>query len=108
MEICVSKSIGSALNLEVNLPGWFCFTVYFRAKYKLHGALYLEGRFNGRFLALPLFFLGGGGREAYIWRGLYMEELIFGMFRQYTNIFLTANKKKNRGKEGVKKWKINP
>ena len=39
--------------------------------------LYLEGRFNGGFFALPDW--GGGG--AYIWRGLYMEGLIFGILR---------------------------
>ena len=32
--------------------------------------LYLEGRFNGEYFALPVW-------GAYIWRGLYMEELIF-------------------------------
>ena len=35
------------------------------------GGLYLEGRFNGGFFALPVW-------EAYIWRGLYVEVLIFG------------------------------
>ena len=34
----------------------------------------MEGRFNGGFLALRV-----GG--AYIWRGLYMEGLIFGILR---------------------------
>ena len=34
--------------------------------------LYLEGRFNGGFFALPVW-------GAYIWRGLYMEGLIFGV-----------------------------
>ena len=38
------------------------------------GGLYLEGRFNGGFFALPVW-------EAYIWRGLYMEGLIFGILR---------------------------
>jgi len=36
--------------------------------------LYLEGRFNGGFFALPVW-------GAYIWRGLYMEGLIFGILR---------------------------
>ena len=35
------------------------------------GGLYLEGRFNGRFFALRAW-------GAYIWRGLYIEGLIFG------------------------------
>ena len=30
-EICISKSIGLALYLEVNLPFLLCFTLYFRA-----------------------------------------------------------------------------
>jgi len=38
------------------------------------GGLYLEGRFNGGFF---FFFFWG----AYIWRGLYMERLIFGILR---------------------------
>ena len=38
------------------------------------GGLYLEGRFNGGFFALGVW-------GAYIWRGLYMEGLIFGILR---------------------------
>ena len=38
------------------------------------GGLYLEGRFNGGFFALPVW-------GAYIWRGLHMEGLIFGILR---------------------------
>ena len=38
------------------------------------GGLYLEGRFNGGFFALPVW-------GAYIWRGLYMDGLIFGILR---------------------------
>ena len=38
------------------------------------GGLYLEGRFNGGIFALPVW-------GAYIWRGLYMEGLIFGILR---------------------------
>ena len=37
-----------------------------------HGGLYLEGRFNGGFFALSVW-------GAYIWRGLYLEGLIFGI-----------------------------
>ena len=55
------------------------FTLHLRAisKYKPPprgggGSLYLEGRFNGRFFALRVW-------GAYIWRGLYMEGLIFGI-----------------------------
>ena len=76
-EICVSKSIGLALQLEVNLPFLLCFTLYLRAIFQVQapGGLYLEGRFNGGFFALPVW-------GAYIWRGLYMEGLIFGILRQ--------------------------
>ena len=38
------------------------------------GGLILEGRFNGGFFGLPVW-------GAYIWRGLYMEGLIFGILR---------------------------
>ena len=38
------------------------------------GDFYLEGRFNGGFFALRFY-------RAYIWRGLYMEGLIFGSLR---------------------------
>ena len=75
-EICVSKSIGLALLLEVNLPFLFCFSLYLRAILQVQapGGLYLEGRFNGGFFALPDW-------GTYIWRGLYMEGLIFGILR---------------------------
>ena len=67
-EICVSKSIGLTLQLEGNLLFLLCFSSYLRAifRYKPLGSLYLEGRFNGGFLALRV--LG-----AYIWRGLFSE-----------------------------------
>ena len=38
------------------------------------GGLYLEGRFNGGFFSVRVW-------GAYIWRGLYMEGLIFGILR---------------------------
>ena len=47
--------------------------------YKPPGGLYLEGRFNGGFFALPVW-------GAYIWRGLYMEGLIFGILRYIKKI----------------------
>ena len=40
------------------------------------GGLNLEGQFNGGFLALRVW-------GAYIWRGLYMEGLIFGILRYF-------------------------
>ena len=75
-EICVSKSIGQALQFEVNLPFLLCFSLYLRAIFQVQAprGLYLEGQFNGGFFALPV-------RGAYIWRGLYMKGLIFGILR---------------------------
>ena len=55
-EIYVSKLIGLALYLKINLPFLLCFTLYLRAIFQVQapwGGLYLEGRFNGRFFALP-------------------------------------------------------
>ena len=45
MEICVSKSIGQAFQLEVSLPFLLCFTLYLRviSKYKLPGGLIFGG-----------------------------------------------------------------
>ena len=40
------------------------------------GGLYLEGRFNGGFFALRVW-------GADIWRGFYMEGLIFGILRYF-------------------------
>ena len=52
---------------------YFVFEDNFRAQGP-PGGLYLEGRFNGGFLRYEF-----GG--AYIWRGFYMEGLIFGILR---------------------------
>ena len=51
------------------------------------GGLYLEGRFNEGFFALPVW-------GAYIWRGLYMEGLIFGILRYYSERFLFSRGQK--------------
>ena len=40
------------------------------------GAYIQRGRFNGGFFTLPVW-------GAYIWRGLYMEELIFRILRYF-------------------------
>ena len=73
-EICVSKSIGLALYLEVNLPFLLCFTLYFegnfpstspRVAYIWRGDL-TEGFLRYRFGGL----IFGG---AYTWRGLFSE-----------------------------------
>ena len=43
--ICISKSIGLALQLELNLLFFFFFTLYLRAIFQVQalGGLYLEG-----------------------------------------------------------------
>ena len=46
------------------------------SKYKPLGGLYLEGRFNGGLFASPIW-------GAYIWRGLYVEGLIFGILQYF-------------------------
>ena len=57
------------------------FALYSRAIFQVQAprGLYLEGRFNGGFFALPVW-------GAYIWRGLYMEGLIFGILRYLTRV----------------------
>ena len=80
-KICVSKSIGLALQLEVNLPFLLCFSLYLRAIFQVQAprGLYLKGRFNGGFFALPV-------KGAYIWTGLYMG----GLFSEFYGT-LTSN-----------------
>ena len=70
-EICVSKSIGLALYLEVSLfEGNFPSTSPRRA--------YIwKGDLTERFFALPVW-------GAYMWRGLFMEGLIFGILRYFS------------------------
>ena len=50
-KFCISKLIGLALSLEVNLSFLLCFTLYLRAIFQVQapGGIYLEGRFNGGF-----------------------------------------------------------
>ena len=77
-EICVSKSIGLACSGKEIYH--FCFLLL-RIREQIPstsplGGLYSEGRFNGGFFALPVW-------GAYIWRGLYMEGLIFGILRYF-------------------------
>ena len=75
-EICVSKSIG--LTCSGKEIYHLCFVLLcIRGQIPSTtppGGLYSEGRFNGGIFALR--FSG-----AYIWRGLYMEGLIFGILR---------------------------
>ena len=65
---------GYEIKLEVNLPFLLCFTLYLKAIFQEQtpgGGLYLEGRFNGGFFALPAWgFIFEG---AYRWRGLFSE-----------------------------------
>ena len=75
-EISVSKSIGLVCSAKEIY--YFCFVLLcIRGQIPSTsppGGLYLEGRFNGGFFALPVW-------GAYIWRGLYMDGLIFGILR---------------------------
>ena len=64
------------------------FTKYILYKYKPPGGLYLEGRFNGGFFTLPVW-------GAYIWKGLYMEGLIFGILWYLSIICCKCPKKGN-------------
>ena len=84
-ELCVSKPIGLAIYLEVNLPFLLCFTLYLRAIFRVQ--------------APP----GGGG--AYMWRGLFSE--FYGTYllgwRLLSTIVSTEREKKER--EHLKKYK---
>ena len=79
-EICISKSIG--LGCSGKEIYHFCFVllcILEQIPSTSHlGGLYSEGRFNGGFFAL-------GFSEAYIWRSLYMEGLIFGILWYLSN-----------------------
>ena len=54
-KFCVSKLTGLALQLEVNLSFLLCFTLYLSVIFQVQapGGLYLKGRFNRGFFALP-------------------------------------------------------
>ena len=72
-EICVSKPIGLALLLEVNLPFLLCFTLYLRAIFQVQapgGAYIWRGDLTEGFFALPVW-------GAYIWRGLFSEFTVY-------------------------------
>ena len=72
-------------------PVFTFFTLYLRAisKYKIPRGLYLwgggGGQFNGGFFALRLW-------GAYIWRGSYVEGLIFGILQYGTRKEQTGKK----------------
>ena len=65
----------ASLTVGSKLAFWLCFNLYLTAIFQVQapGGLNLKGRFNGGFFALPDW-------GAYIWRGLYVEGLIFGIF----------------------------
>ena len=78
------KIVWATLMVGRKLTVLLCFTLYLRAisKYKPPGGLYSEGRFNGGVFALQVW-------GVYIWRGLYIEGLIFGILRcanNFTNL----------------------
>ena len=81
-EICVTKPIGLAYSSKLNLKRYVyvsflpCFILYFRAisKYKPPGDYIRRGDLTEGFLRYDF-------GAACIWRGLYMEELIFGILR---------------------------
>ena len=52
------------------------FTLHLTSNFQVQatGGLYLEGRLNGGFFVLRVW-------GAYIWRGLYMKRLVFGILR---------------------------
>ena len=68
-EICVSKSIELALQLEVNLPFLLHFTLYLRASFQVQAPREGGGLFYKGFFALP------------VWKGLYLEGFISGILR---------------------------
>ena len=73
----------ASLIVERKFTILICFTLYLRAisKYKSLGDLYLEGLFNGGFLALQVW-------GAYIWSGSCKEGLIIIIVRANLITFL--------------------
>ena len=66
----------ASLIVGSKFTGFALFYFVFEGNFQVKalGGLYLKGRFNGGFFALRVW-------RAYIWRGLYMEGLIFGILR---------------------------
>ena len=98
-EICVSKSIGLAFQLEGNLPFLLCFTLYLRAisKYKplgrgRGGAYIWRGDLTEVFLRYE--FEGLIFEGAYTWRGLFAEfsRYIAGNFSQQRALSLVTSR----------------
>ena len=85
-EIYVSKSIGLACSGKEIYHFYFvllCIQGQIPST-SPPGSVYSEGRFNGGFFALRFW-------GAYIWRGLYMEGLIFGILRYFFHVLYLAN-----------------
>ena len=85
-EICVSKSIGLACSGK-EIYHFYFFLLCIQGQIPSTsppGSVYSEGRFNGGFFALRFW-------GAYIWRGLYMEGLIFGILRYFFHVLYLAN-----------------
>ena len=80
-ETCVSKSIGLALIVEKKFTVFALFYFVFKGNFQVQA---LEGRFNGGFFALRVW-------GAYIWKGLYMEGLIFGILRYLYCIYFSLS-----------------
>ena len=77
-EICVSKSIGLALQLEVNLPFLLCFTLHLKAIFQAQAP---EGLIFGGAILRRFCCVTGLG-------GLYLEELIHGGAYSSTSVTL--------------------
>ena len=77
-EICVSKSVGLACSGKEIYHIFFVLLCIRRQipSTSPPGGLFSEGPFNGGFFALRFW-------GTYIWRGLYMEGLIFGILRYF-------------------------
>ena len=73
----------ASLIVERKFTVFALFDLVFEGNFQVQapGGLYLEGRFNGGFFALPDW-------GAYIWRGLYVDWLIFGIL-QYNKLYGT-------------------
>ena len=70
------KIDGASLTVRMKFIGFALFYFVFEGNFQVQSprSLYLEGEFNRGFFALRVW-------GAYIWRGLYMEGLIFGILQ---------------------------
>ena len=70
------KINGASLIVRMKFIGFALFYFAFEGNFQVQSprSLYLEGEFNRGFFVLRVW-------GAYIWRGLYMEGLIFGILQ---------------------------